>query len=386
MSFLTAILGGDNKETAIASTSASEPTHTIAFSSPSEPGGNAELIYQIDNLQQLCHALSEKLEKSEADALELHGLLVSREERVRRSGELFKEERRKAEVVSKDNRQILKKLAQLQQLTGCLDDDEAVHSMRELYQGVQNWIHRHFGSATSDKHENHPVSVSSASSGNVNSVLMLEIQLEIVNLIFGWILARAMVGLDESFGQFPYHLDRQISQTCEPSLVETLLHDLTKIGPEHVWRHWRIATSAASVSLASHQIEADCDHIVKFVESRFAQHSRTEFRARVRELKVLLAQCIEFKQRLERQGDFYYFFWGPPNRPFSEARMISLTADHPTDAVVESSVWPMLYKVNLKGDDIVVQKELVRTMPRHMNSSSDEDRSQRGSGSGEDSL
>lgn len=138
---------------------------------------------------------------------------------------------------------------------------------------------------------------------------------------------------------------------------------LTNLGPSHVWQHWRSATSNAQASLAHRKIEADCDRIVRMVERQFAHHSGTGYRRRTEELKSLLWQAVDFKKRLETQGDFHYFWWSSPYRSFRSEHMVSLTADDPSDEVVESSVWPMLYKSAPSGE-VIVQKELVTTM-RH---------------------
>lgn len=119
--------------------------------------------------------------------------------------------------------------------------------------------------------------------------------------------------------------------------------------------------SSAEASLKHETIEADCDRIVHMVEHRFAHHSETDYRKRAEELKSLLWRIIDFKKRLEGQGDFYYFWRSSLNRPFRSEHMVSLTADDPSDEVVESSVWPMLYK-SVPGGEVIVQKELVTTM------------------------
>lgn len=121
--------------------------------------------------------------------------------------------------------------------------------------------------------------------------------------------------------------------------------------------------SDAEAWLALGKIDADCDRIVRRIEHRFACHSGTDYRRRTEELKSLLWQAIDFKKRLESQGEFYYCWRSSLHRAFRSDHMISLTADDPSDEVVESSVWPMLYK-SVPGGEVIVQKELVTTM-RH---------------------
>lgn len=179
--------------------------------------------------------------------------------------------------------------------------------------------------------------------------------------IFNSILTRFMIGFNEDFGQHLYQLDKLINETCKLPLVLTCSLSLTKLGPPHVWQHWRSATSNAEASLTHQKIDADCDRIVYMAEHRFAHLSGTDYRKRTGELKTLLWQIIGFKKRLEGQAGFYYFWRSSLNRPFRSEHMVSLTADDPSDEVVESSVWPMLYK-SVPGGEVIVQKELVTTM------------------------
>lgn len=342
-----------------------------------ESDDESKLIAELENLQRVCHKLSQKLEKNEEDAKESREHQICSEERVRRHGKLLAEARQSADTALKENRELVNKLAKLQRWTGCFDDEEAGQTMRKLYQVLQNWIRRHYSCAPSGGPAMLPEfgkparPVNCQTRDSVYLEMISELHREISRHIFSSILNPFMVGFNEDFGQHLYQLDKLIHGTCKlPHISDVLSLSLTRLGPSHVWQHWRSATSNASASLSRRQIDADCDRIVRIVEYRFAHHSRTDLGTRTQELKALLGQSIEFKQRLECQGYFYYFWWSPPNRPFRPEHMASLTAEDASDEVVESSVWPMLFKAVPEGE-VIVQKELVRTTPRHAHDTSD---------------
>lgn len=52
--------------------------------------------------------------------------------------------------------------------------------------------------------------------------------------------------------------------------------------------------------------------------------------------------------------------------------MTALTCEGPSNELVERSLWPMLFK-DVLGGDLVVEKELVRTRPRILRGSMDEE-------------
>lgn len=135
--------------------------------------------------------------------------------------------------------------------------------------------------------------------------------------------------------------------------------------------------SRASASLAKSDIDADCNRIAQSVEDKFSHYSVTDTTRRMVQLKALLWQCIDFKKKLERQGDFYFFWWSSPGRRFREEHMKALTCEDPPNELVERSLWPMLFKARL-GGDLVVEKELVRTCPRIPRGSMDKENFPRG--------
>lgn len=218
---LSALFAGDNKEAAKASTGASEPIHAIVSSSPSESSDKCEFLNQIDNLQQVSRDLAARLETCEVDALELRRLLVSSEEKVRRSGELLEEERRTADVALKEYRKLATRLTKLQRWTDCMDDEEAGNLMRKLYHDSQNWMNRHFGctlskaSAMKIGSEKETIAAEPSVSGIFHSDLMFVINKEILEHIFRSIFARFMIGFGEDYGRYLYQLDQHISQNCK---------------------------------------------------------------------------------------------------------------------------------------------------------------------------
>lgn len=135
------------------------------------------------------------------------------------------------------------------------------------------------------------------------------------------------------------------------------------IVPVHDWQHWRSATSNALASLGTPGLEATCNQIVQFAETRFSRYSTTDELKRIRELKKLLLQCVKFKEKLERQGHRYLFWWSVSGRPFDDGQMLNITGETSCKDLVEYSLWPMLYIVMPRGHQ-VVERELVTTMPR----------------------
>lgn len=98
--------------------------------------------------------------------------------------------------------------------------------------------------------------------------------------------------------------------------------------------------SRASVSLGKSDIDTDCNRIAKMVEGKFSHYSVTDTTRRTTKLKALLWQCIDFKKKLERQGNSYFFWWSSPGRRSREEHMTAITCEDPSNELVEQSFWP----------------------------------------------
>jgi hypothetical protein len=122
--------------------------------------------------------------------------------------------------------------------------------------------------------------------------------------------------------------------------------------------------STAVFSLESTNLKTSCDRLIAFVEAEFAHHCSTDYQKRTEQLKTLLWKFVEFKGRLERQRDMYYFVWFQPNNPFCAENMNDLTGECPPNGVVKCSLSPALYKIQ-PGYDVrqstLVEKASVKT-------------------------
>ncbi|OQE19112.1 hypothetical protein PENSTE_c016G08909 [Penicillium steckii] len=93
-------------------------------------------------------------------------------------------------------------------------------------------------------------------------------------------------------------------------------------------------------------------------ETKFGQLSVTESGERIKQLKKVISDCFEFKQKLESQGKFYYFWWSPSGLALREERMASITGTYPVGATVRRTLWPMFYR-QLPDKWVILSKEVV---------------------------
>lgn len=334
------------------------------------------LLAELERVQETCKSLQEKLDHVDEDAMTLRKAQTINLERVRRQSELTDEARKTAEAARKENEMLVATLAKLEEWTDCFKQGEAGLIMRNLYQNTDHWVTKHYGQNLIDRGLNsadieYLPSVPVDQPPNPSEILS-EVHADLSQKIFQSILARFIIGLNDRFGDQIYHIDKKIQRTCESIRHAWSLIGLTITGPCHVWQHWRFAMSSAAALLARPDIEADCDRIIRHVEERFSRYSVTNTTRRTVQLKALLRQCIQFKERLERQSEFYYFWWSSPGRQFREEHMTSPTAKDPSNELVVWSLWPMLFKAR-PGGELIIEKELVKTRPRMTHGSIDEE-------------
>lgn len=134
---------------------------------------------------------------------------------------------------------------------------------------------------------------------------------------------------------------------------------LTVSVPLHVWQHWRSSTSLAVASLGRETISDICDQITQKTDHLFGLYTLTSNTQRKQQLKDVLLECVEFKLRLERQANLYFFRWSCPGTPFIEEQMRSLTGVSSTKAVVSHSIWPMVCR-GTSDNWTIVEKEVVQ--------------------------
>jgi hypothetical protein len=333
-------------------------------------------LAELERVQETCKSLQEKLDHVDEDAMTLRKAQNVNLERVRRQSELTDEARKRAEAARKENEMLVATLANLEEWTDRFKKGEEGLLMRNLYQEIDHWVRKHYGqdfinrglNSTDVEYlpfvlDDQPINPSE---------LLLEVHADLSQNIFRSILARFMIGLNDSFGDQIHHIDQNIQRTCESIRHTWSLIGLTITGSCHIWQHWRFALSSAAALLARPDIEADCDRIIRHMEDRFSRYSLPNTTRRTMQLKALLRQCIQFKERLERQSDFYYFWWSSPGRQFREEHMNSPTAKDPSNELVVWSLWPMLFKARPEGE-LIIENELVKTRPRMTFGSIDEE-------------
>ncbi|PIG89282.1 hypothetical protein AARAC_007488 [Aspergillus arachidicola] len=93
------------------------------------------------------------------------------------------------------------------------------------------------------------------------------------------------------------------------------------LSPASVAGNWRSATSIAIQSLSTEYLQATCDSLCETVELAFSKFATSKKEGRVRKLRRLVEQCIEFKQRLEGQENCYFFFSTSPGERYNAQQM-----------------------------------------------------------------
>jgi hypothetical protein len=154
----------------------------------------------ISELESVCKNLQEKLDNVE---------------RVRRQSELTDEARKMAEA---ENRELMAKLARVEKWTDCFNQGEAALTMRKIYQDTDTWAKEHYGRFQVEKSST-TLDIEYASFGLCEQPfdpmeIVSQVHADVSQHIFQSILARFMVGLNESFGDHLYHIDKEIQKTC----------------------------------------------------------------------------------------------------------------------------------------------------------------------------
>ncbi|KAJ5278587.1 hypothetical protein N7478_003959 [Penicillium angulare] len=247
-----------------------------------------------------------------------------------------------------------KSLAKLNSLDQCLDtlgDDELKSLTDKLFQDLETWVEENYGAL----HTNIEISEdrdirSSPDSGIDDLPGPIGILADVSRCIFNVILCRFMVGtgnpstLDQAFRM----LDTTVQEIC----------------PTSVLKHWRSATSTASLSFGKSELKGILDHMVCEIESRYIPTGpSTAFgtKRRIQGLKSLLWRFIHLKGRMERQESLYYFLWIIPSMPFRDENMIRFPRPGDSTGIVERSLSPVLYKLaSGHSQPTVVRRGLVK--------------------------
>ncbi|KAJ5573353.1 uncharacterized protein N7459_007780 [Penicillium hispanicum] len=329
----------------------SEMTTIQDESPPDELGERALLVDEVEELHRVCHNLRQKLDQVDEHARRSQQAQLVSEEKTRRQGQLLEEATKRANLAQEENRKLIVKVHKLQNWTERLDDEETKQLMRRLYHGLETWVKQHFCYLL-PTHS----SVSSEDGGNpVSSDAPLGLDISYIHgalmeLIFHYILSRFMVGIEDlQLNTYFFHVNTEVQ----------------RLYPSHVGQHWRTAMSSALLSLAKPVLVETCNRIAGIMEARFSRYSGTSAATRTRQLKDLLWEFVEFKSKLERQGQIYHFWWMVPGMTVQGESMESLTGQYGIDEIVEICLWPLL-STSLATEDepTVVGKAIVKSTSR----------------------
>jgi len=176
------------------------------------------LISEIEELQEICEKLQVAHDNVEEDARKSQKAQVMCWESVRRHVEVAEEARKMAETTRQENGQLVAKITKLEGWTDCFEEGEARLTMRKLYQDVSYWVEKHYGCCPTEIPST-PWDIEDLSSDPSDQTLnqmkiLSEVHADLFQHIFQSILARFMIGLDESFGDPLFQIDREIQKTC----------------------------------------------------------------------------------------------------------------------------------------------------------------------------
>ena len=132
------------------------------------------------------------------------------------------------------------------------------------------------------------------------------------------------------------------------------------IDPTHILQHWRSATSTELFSLHGPSLEACSNRFVTEIEAEFGPKSATSAHKRTEELKKIVQDILQFKQRLECQADSYHFEVYGLNTPFDREWMSSLNGLDAPDSKVEYTISPTFYKLVKPNTRIVIERARVK--------------------------
>ena len=116
--------------------------------------------------------------------------------------------------------------------------------------------------------------------------------------------------------------------------------------------------SNATASLEKENLQTTCNGIADKVELKFGKYSATESVERIKQLKKFIWGCVDFKRKLECQGNFFCFWWSPPGVAIREERMKNVARTCSANGKVRCTLWPMLFK-QMPDAWVVLAKEIV---------------------------
>lgn len=100
------------------------------------------------------------------------------------------------------------------------------------------------------------------------------------------------------------------------------------------------------------------------IETQLGQTSSKIALQRTKELKKLIWDFMAFKQRLECQPERYQFLWASPRTEFQSEWMTNFAGCHDSDAIVDCTIFPGLFRSATPTDATVIEKAIVRILSR----------------------
>ncbi|KAJ5751209.1 hypothetical protein N7533_008237 [Penicillium manginii] len=259
-----------------------------------------------------------------------------------------------ARIALARNKESSTKLGSREKCPELLDDSEATHGFQLIYEELKSWVDRHYtrlsftrnsdDAQSSHDYTNHPPGPFKYCPDTLHMI-----HGEIFERLFTSILAPFIVGTSNvSLDHHMRLIDKEVQQLC----------------PAQVWQNWRSVLSTAISSHGKESLERTRDGIMHRTEAKFGQMSTTGSKERQKELREIVWKCLEFKKKLECQGNLFYFWWSPPGAALREERMVSITEQYPTNGKVGRTLWPMFYR-QLPDEWVILAKEVVITSPGH---------------------
>ncbi|KAJ5636879.1 uncharacterized protein N7484_010192 [Penicillium longicatenatum] len=311
-------------------------TPPISETLPDHENGST-VIAKIENLQSV---YKKNLDYHEAAATKAREAEHLSSIKLHRQGELLEDALKAADAALKENNDLRLRLDSLGKGMRDLSDEEANQMTSQLYDDLEDWIKRHYGTLQPGNPEKGP-DVDS----HQEQELFFNIYEDISQQIFHIILSRFVVG------------------TGNPGMNHALrmLDEKNNEDPRDIGQYWRAGTSSAALALARPELEVTLSQIVEFIEARYLHTMPHDFATRSGELKELLWRFVKWKGRLECQSVLFYFWWVSPRLPFRTEIMTNLTGDDDPDAIVHRSLSPILYKL-IPGDSepTLVHRALVQ--------------------------
>ncbi|KAJ6000846.1 hypothetical protein N7481_001255 [Penicillium waksmanii] len=301
----------------------------------------SDLVEEVlQTLEEVCVILEGIRKSLDKDVKRSMHVPISDQEQ-RQPQRLLEDDTKSARMTLSRNRDSVTKVAPPENFSDILDDSEATHTFQLIYQDLKSWIERHFTRF-----------IYSRDAGDTQS------SDDRANSLPDTYRYRPDTTLHIIHGEV---FERLFTSILAPFIVGTgnvaLDHHLQLIDKE-IWQHWRSILSNAISSHEKEGLEKTCDEIMQRTESKLGHVSTTDSKERRKELRQIVRNCLDFKKRLECQGNLFYFWWSLPGAALCEERMVSVTGQYAANKTVRRTLWPMFYR-ELPDEWVILAKEIV---------------------------